>query len=139
MGFNSVYFIPVTNDVSQGRILSPLLFNLYINDLSIRLTKSGIGGKFMNRMIYVCDLCIVSLSSSGLQTLFKMCTDYCDLYNIKFNPKKSVCLFFGSSVNKRCALPKICICDTICKFLNEVKFLGAMVSSSMKTTIDVKR
>ena len=57
--------------------------------------------------IYADDLCIVSLSSSGLQTLLKMCTDYCDLHDIKFNAKKSVCLFFGSSVNKRCAPPKI--------------------------------
>ena len=58
-----------------------------------------------------------------------MCTDYCDLHDIKFNPKKSVCLFFRSSVNKRCALPKICICDTICEFSNEVKYLGVMISA----------
>ena len=116
---------------------------VYINDLSIRLTNSGIGGtlggKFVNHMIYADDLCIVSLSSSGLQTLLKMCTDYCDLHDIKFNAKKSVCLVFRSSVNKSCALPKIFICDTICEFPNEVKYLGVMISSSMKTTIDVKR
>ena len=68
-----------------------------------------------------------------------MCTDYCDLHDIKFNAKKPVCLFFRSSVNKRCALPKIFICDIICEFLNEVKYLGVMISSSVKTTIGVKR
>ena len=68
-----------------------------------------------------------------------MCTDYCDLHDIKFNDKKFVCLFFRSSVNKSCALPKIIICDTICEFSNEVKYLGVMISSSMKTTTDVKR
>ena len=99
----------VTNGVRQGGILSPMLSNLYINNLSIRLTKSGIvgtiGGKFVNQMIYADDLCIVSISSSGLQTLLKMWTDYCDLHDIKFNAKKSVCLFFRSSLNKSCALP----------------------------------
>ena len=94
-------------------------------------------------MIYADNLCIVSLSSSdyssGLQTLLKMCTDYCDLHDIKFNAKKSVCLFFRSSVNKRCALPKMFICDTICEFSNEVKYLRGVISFSMKTTIDVKR
>ena len=87
-----------------------MLFNLYINDFSIRLTNSGIGGtlggKFVNHMIYTDDQCIVSLSSSGLQTLLNMRIDYCHLYDIKFNAKESVCLFFRSSLNKRCALPK---------------------------------
>ena len=84
----------VTNGVRKGGILSPMLFNLYINDLTIRLTNSGIGGtlggKFVNHMIYADDLCIVSLSSSGLHYLLKMCTDHCDFHDIKFNAKKSV-------------------------------------------------
>ena len=39
-------------------------------------------------MIYANDLCIVSLSSSGLQTLLKIDTDYGDLHDIKFKAKK---------------------------------------------------
>ena len=54
----------VTNGVRQGGILTPMLFNLYINNLSIRLTNSGIGGtldgNFVNHMIYADDLCFVS-------------------------------------------------------------------------------
>ena len=61
----------VTNGLCQSKILSKVLFNFYINDLSISFTNSGIGGtlggKFVNHMIYADDLCrsIVSLFSSG--------------------------------------------------------------------------
>ena len=69
-----------------------------------------------------------------------MGTDYCDLHVIiKFNARKSMRLFFRSSVSKSCALPNFFIYDTIGDFSNEVKYLGVMISSSMKTTIDVKR
>ena len=33
----------VTNSVKQGRIISPMLFNLYMDDLSLMLNCSGIG------------------------------------------------------------------------------------------------
>ena len=63
----------VTNCVRQGGVLSPLLFNVYVNELSELLNKSGIGGNMgstiIKHMLYADDICIVSLSSSGLQQL----------------------------------------------------------------------
>ena len=62
---------PVTNGVRQGGVLSPLFFNVYVNDLSERLNKSSIvgsmNGTFVNHMLYADDICIISLSSSSLQ------------------------------------------------------------------------
>ena len=66
----------VTNGVRQGGVLSPLLFNVYVNELSKLLNKSGIGGNMggtiINYMLYADDICIVSLSLSGLQQLLNM-------------------------------------------------------------------
>ena len=68
----------VTNDVHQGGILSPKLFDIYIDGLGNILNNSLIGGSFIlggkrvNHMLYADDLCIVSLSSAGLQTLLSI-------------------------------------------------------------------
>ena len=61
----------VTNGVRQGTVLSPLFFDVCVNELSELLNKSGIGGnlgrsKIVFSMLYADDICIVSLSSSGL-------------------------------------------------------------------------
>ena len=59
----------VTNGVRQGGILSNQLSNIYIDGLSDILNRSSrdgsIGGKRVNHMLYVDDLCIVSLSLAG--------------------------------------------------------------------------
>ena len=71
----------VTNGVRQGGILLPQLFNIYIDGLSNILNKSSIGrsvgSKRINHMLYADNLCIVSLSSAGLQQLLAICDQYC--------------------------------------------------------------
>ena len=38
----------VANGVKQGGVVSPILFNIYMNKLSIALNSSGIGGYLVN-------------------------------------------------------------------------------------------
>ena len=133
----------VTNGVRQGGVLSPLLFNVYVNELSDCLNKSGIGGSMngtvINHMLYADDICIISLSSAGLQQLLNICSGYSELHDLTFNAKKSMCMYFSTSMNKHCGCPVIYLGNSICVFVKEVKYLGVMIHSSMKTTIDVAR
>ena len=81
----------VTNGVRQGGVLPPLLFDVYINELSELLNKSGtggnLGGTIINHMLYADDICIVSLSLSGLQHLIYIFSDYCERHDLTFNAK----------------------------------------------------
>ena len=79
----------VTNGVRQGGVLSPQLFNIYIDGWRDILNKSTIGGSLgrmrINHLLYADDLCIVSLSSAGLQQLLSICDQYCASHSITFN------------------------------------------------------
>ena len=66
----------VTNGVRQGGVLSPLLFNVYVNEPSELLNKSGIGGMggtmggtIINHMLYADDICIFFVFT--MKILFK--------------------------------------------------------------------
>ena len=48
-------------------------------------------------------------------------------------------MYFSTSINKHCGLPVIYLGNCECQFVKEVKHLGVMIHSSMKTTIDVTR
>ena len=61
----------VSNGVRQGGILSPYLFNIYMDDLSYKLKKKYAGCKIANMIInhlfYADDLVLMCPSHRGLQ------------------------------------------------------------------------
>ena len=127
----------VTNSVRQGGILSPQLFNICIDGLSDILNKSpicgSIGGNRINLMLYT-DLCIVSLSSAGLQQLLSICDQYCDMHSITFNVKKIRC-----SMNKTCDITNVVLSSNIIDYVHKTKYVLVLLQSNMKTSIDVCR
>ena len=84
-------------------------------------------------MLYAYDLCIVSLSSVGFQNLLSICDKCCASYSVE----KSVCMFFKRSISKHCYYANVCASGIHIDFVQEVKYLGVLLNSSMKTSIDV--
>ena len=61
------FFRYQSNGVKQGRILSPMIFNIYTNQLSIRLKRvkysADIRSHLINLLYYADDLwCLISLT-----------------------------------------------------------------------------
>ena len=59
--------------MGQGGGLYPMIFNIYMNYLSVLLNNSNIGGKIggilVNHMSYADDMCFNSLSTRGMTQL----------------------------------------------------------------------
>ena len=88
MGIESGWFA-VKNGVRQGGILSPLLFNVYVDFISIEMNNTPIGctigNLIVNHLYYADDLILFSTSHKGLQLLLNVCNGIGSSLDIKIN------------------------------------------------------
>ena len=80
MGNQLLIPFTVTNGVRQGVVLSPYLFAVYLDELSIQLGSArvgcAVGNMVVNHLMFADDICVFSPSISGLQCLLNICGDY---------------------------------------------------------------
>ena len=90
--------------MKQGGILSPTLFNVYMDSLSTSLNSTHIGGhiggQLLNHLCYADDLCLISMSSAGMQRLLNICKDYAEQHSLHYNGSKSFSMCFKSKTIK---------------------------------------
>ena len=88
----------VTNGVKQGGILSPVLCNVYMNNFSVTLNQSVIGGflgdSLVNHICHADDLCLIALSSSRMQHFLDLCSVYATNHQLSYNATKLFSLCF---------------------------------------------
>ena len=79
----------VSNRVRLGGILSPTLFNLYMDQQSVNLTKLWVGCVFdnvcINHILYADDTVLLVPSPAALQKLINACVHYGLSNDIRYN------------------------------------------------------
>ena len=82
--------------VQQGAISSPTLFNLFINNLLMKLNKHEAGCTIgyrnklkINHLAYADDLVIMANSRQDLQELITICDEWANDWGLSFNLRKS--------------------------------------------------
>ena len=88
--------------VKQGDVLSPILFNLYINDLVANLNESNndpviLGDLTINSLLYADDIILLSSTANGLQKSLEILDKFCSSWKLDVNEQKSKVMVFNSN------------------------------------------
>jgi hypothetical protein len=89
----------------QGCILSPLLFNLFINDLTLFIKSFdlgiNVGTEKLCIMLYADDIVILADNAQDLQILLNALNEWCSLNDMTVNPIKSKVIHFHPKAFQR--------------------------------------
>ena len=132
-GMKTEYF-EVTCGLKQGCTLSTLLFNLYVNDLVIKINSLDFGieidGEKVAILLYADDLVLISATEDDLQTLLNELTTWCLANGLNINQKKSdVVHFHPSSVSQTIfnfKIGEICL-ETVSQYI----YLGILLTEHL--------
>ena len=110
-------------------------------ELNVSLHSSNIGGRigniFLNHLCYADDLCLICLSSVGMQKLLGTCSKYAIDHSLTYNAKKSFSLCFIPGTLKF-GRPKLYIDNLLIPNVSECKYLGT-ITCQKNCDLDIKR
>ena len=128
----------IDQGVKQGRILSPLLFNIFLSDLPgylnrgdtrpVRINES----ESLNSLIWADDLLILSETENGLNTMLRNLMSYTEENSMQVNLDKTKCMIFNKT--GRLIRRTFYFGDAKLEMVNEYKYLGFLVTPSFNIT-----
>ena len=86
-------YIEINNGIKQGGLISPIFYNVYIDELMKILMKAELGctlrGRSYCALFYADDIILLSGSVSEMQKMLNICNEYGKKYGINFNERKT--------------------------------------------------
>ena len=125
-------FFPCMKGVRQGDPLSPMLFNLYINDIFKELNEGGCDpvylteGQPINGLAYADDLVLVSATKEGLQKAINILQKYCKNWKLTVNLDKTKCMTFTKGTQKEKTI--FSLDNGPIENVSEIKYLGTLIN-----------
>jgi hypothetical protein len=133
----------VSNGVRQGSVLSPKLFNVFIEELSLKLASMKVGcfinSVCYNHLAYADDAVILAPSPAALQELLNVCEQFASDNEMIYNVTKSRCIAFVPAVYGNINVPNVSLGSKVLKRVSSHKYLGAIITQDLVDDDDIER
>ena len=123
--------VPVVSGVPQGSVLGPLLFLLYIDDITnIQLPCES------NMVLYADDILLYRQISADddyqhLQHCVNLLSSWCSRNHLTFNSNKCKCMVFSRRHSRAIKFPLLCLGSTPLELVHSYKYLGVTLTSDL--------
>ncbi len=127
-------FFDIPQGLREGCVLSPTLFNFFVNDLPERLSRvegadhPKLGEQTIPCLMYADDLCLFATSEQGLQKSLLELQSYCYDWQLTLNTEKTQVLVFNGA--GRQIHTELKYKGTILESVREYVYLGIVFTSS---------
>ena len=136
-------FFRMGNGIRQGSVLSPYLFNVYVDGLNRNLSSAGVGchiaGTPLNNFSYADDLAIVAPSATAMNELLGICDKFAADNHIVYNTTKSVSMVILPPRMKFETVPNLYLNNCILNFVDKFKYLGYILNKEFTDDDDIRR
>lgn len=125
----------VSNGVRQGGILSPVLFNVFIDDLSLQLNDLNVGCQLnavsFNHIIYADDTVLLAPSPNALHELILKCEDFASSHELIFNQKKTKYMCFKPKSLQNIYVPRMFLNGVQIDQVDKENYLGVLITDDI--------
>ena len=125
---------PVSSGVKQGCLLSPTLFNLFINSLIAEIKKLGLGVKcgelLLAILAFADDIALIAESEQELQAMLGALYSWCNTWLLQINPTKSKVVHFRPKSQNRSSFKFMCGPSSL-ETVPSYKYLGIWLNEHL--------